>query len=532
MSARFIARVSVRGIVLFTPAVLLASWLLLTALSIPITAQATPFNLAADPSAGGPHPTPTPQPITLTRIEPNQGAAGAPNEATVFGANLQQDMSITIGGVPVHKPNAGRTDGTELDVIVPAGIAPGVHDVVASIANQAVFTLTGGYMVVEELGLDLATRDDDLWLYPWGVHVDQPTTIGLNVHRSGGTEVVTPTVDFYLDDPITGTLLGSASTPPLAAGINIVGSATISWTPSVTGTATIYAVVDGANLVDETKEGNNSAVAAITVRPPCDTCDHTGNQWGDATPPVVNQFMFQHRIQVTAAPTVTLALTATDNAGDSGMAYMYMVEHIYSSTAHQWVREQETGWMPYTGTHTFQLSPLGGIHYVQAWVGDAAGNIVRTAERAQINYTQANETMLQGQVQVYRYEVAAGETLQALLTATEGDCDLYVWDPQGKLAGYSNNGGTDPDTVPVASPQGGMYQVELRAYTDCVCHLELSTETSQLTASQTAGPATAAGKELPTAPVVATTNLPDDQQAIAAAPPYDSAFLFLPAASR
>lgn len=375
-------------------------------------------------------------------------------------------------------------------------------------------------------------RDDDLWLYPWGVHVNQPTTIGLNVHRSGGTGVVTPTVDFYLGNPMTGTLLGSASTPPLPVGINIVGSAAISWTPSITGTATIYAVVDSANLVDETNEGNNGAVAAITVRPPCDTCDHTGNQWGDATPPVVNQFMFQHRVQVTAAPTATLALTATDNAGGSGMAYMYMVEHTYSSTARQWVRQQETGWMPYTSTHTFQLSPLGGIHYVQVWVGDTAGNIVRTAERAQINYTQASENILQGQVQVYRYELAAGETLQARLTTTEGDCDLYVWDPQGKLAGYSNNAGTDPDTVPVASPQGGMYQVELRAYTDCVCHLELSTGTGQLAASQTASQVTAAGKDLPTTPVVATTNLPDEQQAITAAPPYDNALLFLPAASR
>lgn len=532
MSARFFARTSIRGIVLFTPTVLLVSWLLLSALLTPISAQASLVTRTADLPAGGPHPTPTPQPIILTRLEPNQGAAGAPNEVTVYGANLRQDMSITVGGVTVHKPNAGWTDGTELDVIVPAGVAPGVQDVVAYVANQAVFTLTGGYTVVEELGLDLATRDDDLWLYPWGVHVNQPTTIGLNVHRSGGTEVVTPTVDFYLDDPITGTLLGSTSTPPLAVGTNIVGSAAISWTPSVTGTATIYAVVDGANLVDETNEGNNSAVAAITVRPPCDTCDHTGNQWGDTTPPIVNQFMFQHRVQVTAAPTVTLALTATDDAGGSGMAYMYMVEHIYSSTARQWVRQQESGWMPYTGTHTFQLSPLGGIHYVQAWVGDAAGNIVRSAERAQVNYTQANENMLQGQVQVYRYELAAGETLQARLTATEGDCDLFVWDPQSKLAGYSNNTGTNPDTVPVASPQGGMYQVELHAYTDCICHLELGAGTGLVGAGGATSQAAGEGKELPTAPVVATTNLPDDQQAITAAPPYDSAFLFLPAASR
>ena len=463
--------------------------MLLTALPSPISAQASPFTRTADPTAGGPHPTPTPQPIILTRLEPNQGVASAPTEVTVY-------------------------------------------DVVAYISNQVVFTLTGGYTVVEELGLDLATNDDDLWLYPWGAHVDQATTIGLNVHRSGGTEVVTPTVDFYLDAPITGSLLGSASTPPLPVGVNIVGSAAISWTPSFSGTATIYAVVDGANLFAESDEGNNDAVAVITVRPPCDTCDRSGNQWGDATPPIVDQFMFQHRFQVTGTPTVTLALSATDNAGGSGMAYMYMVEHTYSNSAHQWERQQETGWIPYTATHPFELSPLGGIHYVQAWVGDAAGNIVRTAERAQVNYTAASENMLQGQVQVYRYELAAGETLQARLTTAEGDCDLYMWDPQGKLAGYSNNAGMAPDTVPVASQQGGMYQVELRAYTDCVCHLELGTVTGLVAASEAASQVAAAGKELPTAPVVATTNLPDDQQAIPAAPPYDSAFLFLPAASR
>jgi len=214
------------------------------------------------------------------------------------------------------------------------------------------------------------------------------------------------------------------------------------------------------------------------------------------------------------------------------MAYMYMVEHTYSNSARQWVRQQQTGWMPYTSTHSFELSPSGGIHYVQAWVGDAAGNIVRTAERAQVNYTQASETMLQGQAQVYRYELAAGETLQARLTVAEGDCDLYVWDGQGKMAGYSNNAGTDPDTVPVASPQGGMYQVELHAYTDCVCHLELGPGTGVTAASEAATEVAAAGKELPAAPVVAATNLPDDQQAIPAAPPYDSALLFLPAASR
>jgi hypothetical protein len=50
-------------------------------------------------------------------------------------------------------------------------------------------------------------------------------TIGINVHRSGGTQTLDPVaVHFYLDTIDPSSLLGTTTVPPLAPGTNVVDS--------------------------------------------------------------------------------------------------------------------------------------------------------------------------------------------------------------------------------------------------------------------------------------------------------------------
>ncbi|MBK8047525.1 MAG: hypothetical protein IPK16_10615 [Anaerolineales bacterium] len=373
-----------------------------------------PTGTPGHPPTATPTGQPTPGPVVLDRLEPNQGLASVPNQVRIFGANLRQGLRLTIAGMELRNITEGCTDGSELSAVIPAGIPPGLHDVVASMSNQPVYTLTAGYTAIGADGLDLAVNDYDLWFFPQGVRVERETQVGVNVHRSGGSEVVTPTVQFYLNDPVTGTLLGETTTPPLEAGTNVVGKAVITWTPPITGTFIVYAVVDPANVIAEASETNNAARASVEVRLP-------KYQFSDITEPLLHRFTVQHQHQVTTMPTVTLALTATDNEGGSGLASMFMMEHMYNNATRQWEMRQQTGWIPYTNTHAFALSPDDGAHYLQAWVGDAAGNVTRTASRTMINFAQANTNMVQGQVHLYRYELQANESFQARLTIGTGD---------------------------------------------------------------------------------------------------------------
>ncbi len=307
-------------------------------------------------------------------------------------------------------------------------------------------------------------------------------------------------VAFYLDAVTPGNLLGTATLPPLEPGVDVIDSASVAWTPATPGQHTILAVVDSAGRVEEASETNNRARWTVDVLPPAPP--------GDTTPPTLSQLTIDGA-QWTTAPVATLNLVAEDNVG---VTSMYLVERVYNHAARQWVAVQQSGWLAFASAHPLTFSPVGGARYIQAWVADAAGNVSPFSQRALINYLAERDTLLEGQVRLYRVYLRAGESLTALITPLAGDPDLYVWNEAGALVGFSNAFDLNPDGVAFTASATGFYQIEVHGYRDSVYRLSLGGGAEMATA------ASVAAKTLPAAPSVALNSAPPGQQALPGAP--------------
>jgi len=461
--------------------------------------------------------TATPPQLRLLRLEPNQGLNTTPNEVVIVGAGLRPDTTITVGGAPVK--NYHLSNGGEASAVVSPGLTPGSYGVTAANPGGGSFTLAQGYTVIDGSQQDLAVTDLDLWFEPATVRQSAAISVGVNVHRSGGaTTLPGVVVAFYLDALAPGAQLGVAMTPPLDAGTDAVEAAALTWTPATAGRHTLYAVVDPDNDIAEGSEANNTAQWEVTVLPV--------EEASDTTPPTIAQLVIDGGVQVTTAPTVTVALTATDVGGE--VRAMYFVERTYNNAARLWTPRQQSGWIDFRPAFSVTLSATGGARYLQAWVADDAGNISTSSQRALINYLPAQETVLEGQVRLYRLWLASGEQALAVLTPSSGDPDLYVWAEDGVLAGYSNLAGTAVDSVQFVAPVAGLYQFEVHGYVESNYFLVLTTGA----AAASVTPGAVSSKSVPTTPVVAPASTPPGQQALPTAPRAVGWQLFLPVTVR
>ena len=477
---------------------------------------ATPTPETPTPETPTPEtPTPaTPTPgvsLQLSQIEPNQGLNTIPNEVSIQGIGLRNDSLFTIGGTQLEILSAGTISTTKVTALVPAGLVPALYAVVVRNPDGTSHTLPDSYTVIDANGLDLAITDSDFWFEPATPRQDTEMTIGINVHRSGGTQTLAPiAVQFYLDTIDPNSLLGTASVPPLAPGTDVVDSAFTLWTPAVAGQHTLYAVVDPEDRVIEGSETNNRAQWTFNVLPATTA---------DTTPPSLNTFQIADGAQSTTQPFVQLALNATDNSGT--VATMYLIERVYSNAARRWIPLQQSGWIAYADTVSTTLSAGGGVHYLQLWAADRAGNVSSSSLQAPINYLPEQDRVRAGQVRIYRITLASGETLDAAVTPSTGDPDLYLWDSSGTLVDYSNNYESDVDQVTFVAPIAGTYQIEVYGYADSVYGISLSpTLRTQLAAASTLN-----NKAVPEAPSVALEAAPSGQQALPAAPNLSNIFL-------
>jgi hypothetical protein len=202
---------------------------------------------------------------------------------------------------------------------------------------------------------------------------------------------------------------------------------------------------------------------------------------------------------------------------------MYIVEREFNTVAGLWAPVQNTGWIAYQSSYPLTLTGSSGLRYVQAWVSDEAGNISPRGGYAVINYNQAPEAIALGQMRMFRYSVALGLTATVRLETVSGDADLYVWNPDGTLAGSSVLPGTADDEVAVTAAISGEHQVEVYGYAAGQYRLtieygpgvrpaEKSVEKSNM------GEARSSAKTLRAAPVVRPEDLPAGVVALANAP--------------
>ena len=452
-------------------------------------------------------PTPeTPQAPTdveLMALVPDQGLAGLSNEITLHGKSLRADTVVWIGGISLREFALIDPQGTRAKAVVPANLSSGTYTVTAANPGTLPFSLPDGYTVVDAGLPDLAVTNEDIWFDPLPVRQNQVTLLGVNVRRSGGEQTVSDIpVAFYLDTIAVANWLGTMTLPPLEPGNNVIDVALISWTPLSTGTHTVYAVVDPDNAFVEGSEANNRAAWNVTVLPPQTAVDNT--------PPTIQQLSVNNGEQTATSPAVILTISATDQGTEA--ASIFLVERTYNSAARQWIPLQQTGWITYTTSYPMTLNPVGGVHYLQLWAADGVGNVTTTSLQAPINYLRADDSVRSGQTRIYRIFLAVGDTLTANLFSGSGDPDLYVWSPNGELAGVSNQYGTAPEALVLTNvPTAGTYQFEVYGFED-------SRYTLSFSAVRTFSQHTTTDKPVPTSPAVEPSAAPAGQQALPLAP--------------
>ncbi|MDY6876295.1 MAG: hypothetical protein SWK90_08860, partial [Chloroflexota bacterium] len=232
--------------------------------------------------------------------------------------------------------------------------------------------------------------------------------------------------------------------------------------------------------------------------------------------------------EVTYSPNVTITLDAQD---DTGVTSMYIVEVQFIGAVGRWVPMKQSGWIPYTTPYVLALSPGTGAKYLIAYFADGAGNVSLEPAWDIINYIpDGGETLGPEDVQVYRMEFTPGITVTLVVSPTEGDADLYVWEPpnwDGPPDYGSHNLGTVEDSVVVNDTMQGVYHVEVHnpSEVDSV-HYTFRLEEGEALSS--AGWGAAQGGvgilQVPEAPV--TTEKPEEE--MRALPPTARYYLYLP----
>ncbi|MFQ5814433.1 MAG: hypothetical protein ACE5I2_14745, partial [Anaerolineae bacterium] len=220
--------------------------------------------------------------------------------------------------------------------------------------------------------------------------------------------------------------------------------------------------------------------------------------------------------ETTTNPVVTLTLSATDDPGGTGVAWMYVREwgwdhdhgwhDMHRAGRHGGMGHMMGGWQPFASTAVWELSPEPGMKYITVWFADAAWNVGPPAT-AMIDLVTDDATINAGQVHQYRRHLQAGQTMSITVHPMDGDPDLYAWMPgNAGSPDWWSNASTGDDQVAFVAPAEEVYLVEVHGYSDAVYDLDMTVESGLEVASLSQS------KPLPPAPLVAdepdTTDAP------------------------
>jgi hypothetical protein len=464
--------------------------------------------------------TVTGQAPVLLGLMPTSGVSGINTDLLIYGYNLRRDLRFALaGGSSTYSlQHIQMLSPFMVYGMVPDSVPAGLYDLTACTDQNVCSRLSDAFRLTGAAVDDFSIGEDDLWTLPRRLQEGQITvTLGAVVHRRGGTTTERPIVAFYQGDPAAGgTFIGSARTEAdMTAANGSIGIATVPWhVPASAGPVKIYASVDPNNaLTGDTNRDNNIAHRTFTVL----------SAPRDNRPPTITDFKVDGGEASTSSPEVTLTLAASDDGG-SGLASMLISDRVYSASAEQWVSLQQTGWVTYSPAYTMTLAERGGLHFLQAWVADRAGNVSLRPAKAQINYLPSTETIGQHQVRVYRDSLAAGEAMTVTLTTLSGDADLLIWDRYGTRR-ISVNPDLMPDELTVVGP--GNFQIEVYGYLDSTYRLQI-VKGQSAGAPQSSATQSGSSKDVPVSPSVDASNEPSEATALPMAPSSGGSVTFLP----
>lgn len=439
--------------------------------------------------------------VTISEVRPARGTQDLPGYLHIYGANFVDGTVASLGDTALSTTVIGQN---HLLAFVPSNVfAPGRYPVGVQDPSGESDTLVDGYTVYVDGTDDLSGDSFEFWSEPATLHVGQSALIGVVVRRHGGDHILTQVpVRFYLGAPSSqGTLLGNTYVPSLVPDYRetTVG---LTWTPFAPGTYTLYAVIDPDNVIAEEDENNNVIARNVTVMPLST----------DVLPPRIDELKVNRGASTTTDRNVTLTVRASDEG--LGVQAVKFVEYEFMHSANSWIPVQESNWLEYEGVPTtfdWRLMTTPGVKYILAWVADKAGNVAATPSIVGINYVpETSDSIIRGEVRVYRYFLRAGEALTVFTIPSQGDPDLYVWPPDHETRDpMISNLAVGVDELNFVAPVTGEYQIEVYGHSDTVFRLAI--EINRIGAASTSEIRTAnldANKPVRLLPFVAVADKP------------------------
>ncbi len=206
----------------------------------------------------------------------------------------------------------------------------------------------------------------------------------------------------------------------------------------------------------------------------------------DLRPPRIRSVTTNVGANLTQTQDLLLNVQASDSDG-SGLAGVFIVEYVFSGAVDQpWETVQRSGWLPFGRSEgrqvAWRLSDAPGVHYLQVFVSDRAGNVTAAPELTFVSFLPALQSIAQDALKIYRMRPPVGARVTIQLTATAGNPDLYVFGPDLAFTPESD----DPiEQVTFTVPQnayaaGAYYQVEVSGHAAGTYRLNLSTTAGTL----------------------------------------------------
>lgn len=197
----------------------------------------------------------------------------------------------------------------------------------------------------------------------------------------------------------------------------------------------------------------------------------------DSTPPKIKSISVSNGGLLSPTREVMLSFTASD-AGGSGLGAYYIVERVFSGNPDDaWANVRtSTAWEPYEqpgASLTWTLSETPGVHYLQVYVADRAGNVSREPGVVFVNYRPAQVSLGLDELHIYRIAPGDGTPTMVRMDDLGGDPDLYVFGPGVSFIAEND----DPSAEATFTAQAGVYQVEVEGFTAGSYSLQLNTGT-------------------------------------------------------
>jgi hypothetical protein len=254
----------------------------------------------------------------------------------------------------------------------------------------------------------------------------------------------------------------------------------------------------------------------------------------DSTPPRVRSFVVSGAGGVVSSRQVQITLTASDSGGSGVGSYLIREYGFSGNLSDGWASLGAVSWQPYQqpgASFTWTLGDRPGVHYLQAFVADRAGNITPAATVAVVNYRPEQVSIGQDELHIYRIAPGAGVATEVRMDVRAGNPDLYVFGPAVTFTPESD----DPVERTNFTARDGVYQIEVEGHVAGSYSLAVTTAAAPTAAVPFAPgpgghgldrrPRISFSAVEPPAPPEDPSGLPAPSADPAAAPPLEEVFL-------